>query len=151
MSMLMRQERGLFPELLDWLDAPLAATRTQGQGIRFEDYMHGDRYVLRAELPGIEPEDIEIDVNNGVLTVHAERRIEEKERHRTEFRYGSFTRSIALPPTADEKDVEAVYDKGVLEISLKLSAPEEKSRRIPVHAKKAVQAKAQTGKQTGKR
>lgn len=136
MSMLTRREqRGLFPELLELLDVPLGTMRMQAQSIRFEDYVKNDRYVLRAELPGIDPEDIEIDVNNGILTIRAERREEEREQQRTEFRYGSFTRSVTLPMVADEKDIKAVYDKGILEISVKLARPEEKSRRIPVEGR----------------
>ncbi|MGW4420671.1 Hsp20/alpha crystallin family protein [Streptosporangium sp. NPDC004631] len=136
MSMLTRREqRGLFPELLDLLDAPFATMRSQGQqAMRFEDYVKGGRYVLRAELPGVNPENIEIDLNNGILTIHAERQEEEKDQQRTEFRYGSFTRSITLPPTVDEKDVKAGYDQGILEVSMKLARPEEKSKRIPVEA-----------------
>ncbi|GHE25912.1 alpha-crystallin [Streptosporangium violaceochromogenes] len=136
MSMLTRREqRGLFPELLELLDVPFGTMRTQTQSIRFEDYVKNGRYVLRAELPGVNPENIEIDVNNGILTIRAEREEEEREQQRTEFRYGSFTRSITLPMVADEKDIKAVYDKGVLEVSVKLARPEEKSRRIPVEDK----------------
>src|SRR3954471_10675140 len=89
-----RQARGLVPDLFDWLEAPLSALRPMaGQQMRFEDYVKDGRYVLRAELPGIAPEkDVEITVSSGILTVHAERRQEERQAHRTEFRYGAFTR-----------------------------------------------------------
>ncbi|MFG3441122.1 Hsp20/alpha crystallin family protein [Nonomuraea sp. NPDC047897] len=127
-----REHRGLFPELFDWLDWP-PVIRSQQQPIRFEDYVKEGRYVVRAELPGIDPEkDVEITLRNGVLTLHAERREELKEQHRTEFRYGSFTRSIALPAGADEQDVKAVYDKGILEVSVKLPEEKHEARRIQV-------------------
>jgi HSP20 family molecular chaperone IbpA len=126
-----REHRSLFPELFEWLDWPMTS-RSQ-QAIRFEDYIKDDRYVLRAELPGIDPEkDVDITLHNGVLTVHAERREESKEQQRTEFRYGSFSRSITLPPEADEQDVKAVYDKGILEVSVKLREQEQQSRRIQI-------------------
>ncbi|WP_113699249.1 Hsp20/alpha crystallin family protein [Nonomuraea lactucae] len=125
-----REHRGLFPELFDWLDWP--AVRSQ-QPIRFEDYIKDGRYVVRAELPGIDPEkDLEITVRNGVLTIHGERREELKEQHRTEFRYGSFSRSITLPPGVDEQDIHAVYDKGILEISVKLAEEKQEGRRIQI-------------------
>lgn len=127
-----REHRGLFPELFDWLDWP-PVIRPQQQAIRFEDYVKEGRYVVRAELPGIDPEkDVEITLRNGVLTLHAERREELKEQHRTEFRYGSFTRSVTLPPGADDQDVKAVYDKGILEISVKLPEEKHEARRIQI-------------------
>jgi HSP20 family molecular chaperone IbpA len=72
---------------------------------------------LRAELPGIDPEkDVEITVDDGVLTVKAERREEKKEGGRSEFRYGSFARSVTLPAGADEENVAASYRDGILEV-----------------------------------
>ncbi|MBO4274127.1 Hsp20/alpha crystallin family protein [Microbispora triticiradicis] len=135
MSVPMRREsRGLVPDLFDLLEAPLAAMRPMaGQQMRLEDYVRDDRYVLRAELPGIDPEkDVEISVSNGVLTIHAERRHEERQGHRTEFRYGTFTRSVVLPPNVDENDVKATYDQGILEVSVRLAEEREERRRIPI-------------------
>ncbi|GLW20598.1 MULTISPECIES: Hsp20/alpha crystallin family protein [Microbispora] len=135
MSVPMRREsRGLVPDLFDLLEAPLAAMRPMaGQQMRLEDYVRNGRYVLRAELPGIDPEkDVEISVSNGVLTIHAERRHEERQGHRTEFRYGTFTRSVVLPPNVDENDVKATYDQGILEVSVRLAEEREERRRIPI-------------------
>ncbi|WP_083502631.1 Hsp20/alpha crystallin family protein [Sphaerimonospora mesophila] len=108
-GLMRRESRGILPEIFDWLEAPFAGLRPlPGQAIRFEDYVQGGRYVLRAELPGIDPEkDVESTLSGGILTVRAERREEQREQHRTEFRYGSFTRSISLPEGADENDVKA--------------------------------------------
>jgi HSP20 family protein len=129
-----REPRGLLPDLIDWLEGPLAGLRPAlGQAIRFEDYVSDGRYVLRAELPGMDPDkDVEITLAAGILTIHAERHHEEKDVHRTEFRYGSFTRSIALPPGTDDKDVTAGYDQGILEVSVKLAEKKEAGRRILV-------------------
>ncbi|GAA2883325.1 alpha-crystallin HspX [Streptosporangium fragile] len=141
MSMPMRREqRGLIPDLFDWLELPFAALRPSmaptAQPIKFEDYFKDDRYVLRAELPGIDPEkDVEITVSHGVLTVRAERREEQRDQRRTEFRYGSFTRSLTLPPGVDENDIKATYDKGVLEITIKLAEAKEEGRRIQIESK----------------
>ncbi|WP_405148271.1 Hsp20/alpha crystallin family protein [Sphaerisporangium sp. NBC_01403] len=127
-----REPRGFLPDLIDWLEAPLAGLRpAMGQSIRFEDYVMDGRYVVRAELPGVDPDkDLEITLTDGILAIHAERHHEEKDGHRTEFRYGSFTRSIALPPGTDDKDVKAVYDQGILEVSVKLAEKKQEGRRI---------------------
>jgi len=131
MNAIVRRDRGWFPEIFDLLEVPMGMR--PGTQIRFEDYVKDGRYVLRAELPGIDPDkDVEITMANGILTVHAERQQEDKEAHRTEFRYGAFTRSIALPPNADESDVRATYDKGILEVSVKLADRKEGGTRILV-------------------
>lgn len=89
--------------------------------IRVEQFMDGNTLVVRAEVPGIDPDkDVDISVSNGMLHIKAER--EEKTEHkskdsyRSEFRYGSFTRSVSLPPDAREEDVTASYKDGVLEV-----------------------------------
>ncbi|MBP2706998.1 Hsp20/alpha crystallin family protein [Microbispora sp. RL4-1S] len=140
-----REQRGLMPDLFDLLELPLAGFRPTGQQIRFEDYTDDGRYVLRAEVPGIDPErDVEITVANGILTIHAERRQEEKRGHRTEFRYGSFTRSIPLPPNADENDVKASYDNGILEVKVRLAEEKERAKRIPISMEKGSTEKGST-------
>lgn len=122
--------RGLVPEILDWFDNPFAALRPQAQVVRFEEFTDNGRYVLRAELPGVDPDkDVEITVKDGVLTITGERREEERSEYRTEFRYGSFTRSITLPPGADHDDVKAAYENGILQVSVGLIEPEEPSTR----------------------
>ena len=76
-----------------------------------------------------------MSISDGVLTIHGERKEEEREGRRTEFRYGSFTRSITLPAGADEYDIAAVYDKGVLEITVGLKEPTEIKHKIKVETK----------------
>ncbi|SDH34855.1 Molecular chaperone IbpA, HSP20 family [Sinosporangium album] len=133
-SMTRRESRGVIPDILERLEAPFAGRRPMaGQAIRFEEHVQDGRYILRAELPGIDPErDVEVTVANGVLTIRAERQEEVTEHHRTEFRYGSFSRSVRLPAGADESDVTAVYDKGILEINIRISETKQTGRRIPV-------------------
>jgi HSP20 family protein len=87
--------------------------------IRLEDEMEDGRYVLRAELPGIDPaKDVDISVRNGQLTIRAERSEKKETRGRSEFSYGSFVRSVTLPPGANEDDIKATYDKGILTVSV---------------------------------
>ncbi len=81
-----------------------------------------DAIKLKAELAGMDPSDISIEVQDNVLTVSGERRFEEEVKedkyYRIERRYGSFSRSLALPQTVDESRIEARYDNGVLEVSV---------------------------------
>lgn len=95
----------------------------------------GDRFVLYADLPGIDPEDIEVSMDRGMLTIRGERRSEdtrETERFsRIERRYGSFHRRFALPDSADPEGIEARGHNGVLEISIP-KRPEKSPRRIQV-------------------
>jgi hypothetical protein len=84
-----KRSRTMFPDLFDWLEdfpRPMRRPFTEVQPIRVEDYEEGGRYVMRAELPGIDPDkDVEITVEDGMLTVRGERREETKEKHRSEF------------------------------------------------------------------
>ena len=77
---------------------------------------------LKAELAGMKPEDIKIEVQDNVLTVSGERHFEEEVKedkyYRIERRYGSFSRSMALPQTVDEGKIEADYDNGVLQVTV---------------------------------
>ena len=130
-----RQAAHLFPDLRDWLDAPWAPLLpfSPANMFRVEDYVKDDNYVVRAELPGMNPEkDIEITVDNGTLTIHAERREETKEAHRSEFRYGSFTRSVVFPDRADTEHITATYDKGILEVSVPVPEAKAEGRRIAI-------------------
>ena len=137
-----RRERPMFAELVDWLEgefpgSPLMRPFAGMQVMRVEDYIEEGRYVLRAEVPGIDPDkDVEITIDNGVLTVKAERREEKKEGGRSEFRYGSFSRSATLPTGADPDDVTATYGDGILEVRVGIK-PETKpeAKRIAIAKK----------------
>ncbi len=130
-----RQAPAIFPDLLDWLESPLTALMpfAAGQTFRVEEYVEDNRYMMRAELPGLDPDqDIEVTVDDGTLMVHAERREEEKKPHRSEFRYGSLTRSARLPAKADAKDVTARYEKGILEVSAPVPEARPAGRRVAI-------------------
>lgn len=87
--------------------------------IPVESFTRDGEYVVRADLPGVDPEkDIEVSVDRDVLTIHGERREEEHDHGHSEVRYGSFTRSIRLPEGASAADVRARYDAGVLEVTV---------------------------------
>lgn len=139
MTSIMRREPGRFGDLFDWfgeelLPTPLLGPLAGRHLVRVEEYLEAGKYVLRVELPGIDPDkDVEITVSGGMLTVQAERREEKKEAHRSEFRYGSFRRSVTLPAGADEDDVQASYANGILEVRVGVKEPERAEvRRIPI-------------------
>jgi HSP20 family molecular chaperone IbpA len=129
-----RRQSSRLPDLLDWLDAPWSPLLPfTSQTLRVEDYVEDGNYVVRAELPGVDPEkDVEITVDEGRLTIHAERHEEQKDGHRSEFRYGSFTRSVALPSRADAEHITARYDKGILEVTIPVAEAKPAGRRIEI-------------------
>ena len=114
-----------FPDLLDWLDSPWSAMMPFGSNTTFrvEDYTDDGTYMIRAELPGVDPEkDVEVTVDAGTLTIRAERREESKQDRHSEFRYGSLTRTVPLPDGADVEKITAKYDKGILEVTVPVPA-----------------------------
>jgi HSP20 family protein len=82
----------------------------------------GSCVTIEAELPGLDIKDVELTVDNGVLTLTGERKLEKHEQkesyHVMERRYGRFDRSIRLPETVDENRIEAKFDKGILCVTL---------------------------------
>jgi HSP20 family protein len=103
-----------------------------------------DHLVLRADLPGLDTDDVEIEVAEGVLTVSGERRTEHEDSadgyHRVERAYGRFSRSLSLPQGIDADQVQADFDKGVLEVRIPKPA-ERKPHRVQIGA--SVEGKAQ--------
>lgn len=128
MSTLTRRESRPFLDLFDWMDSPMTMFRPLlGQGMRMEDYVRDGHYVVRAELPGVDPsKEVDVSVNDGILSIRAERKEEEIDKTHSEFRYGVFSRRIVLPPGADEEHVAATYDKGILEVVVDLKEKEAK-------------------------
>jgi HSP20 family molecular chaperone IbpA len=127
-----------------WLEAPWTILRpVTGHPMRLEDYIHDGTYVVRAELPGIDPEkDVEVTVSKGILTIRAERREEAIGKHHSEFHYGTFSRSVTLPASADEQHIDAVYGHGILEVTVKLAdkGADQSGRKIPVRQNQRIKA-----------
>jgi HSP20 family protein len=131
MNTLTRRRANPITELLSWLDTEQGLSLAPT--LRVEDFVDGDTYVLRADLPGIDPEhDVDISLEGDVLTIQGERREEIKERNRREVHYGSFMRSVHLPGNPSEGDVTASYADGVLEVRVPRAAATAEPRRIPV-------------------
>jgi HSP20 family protein len=99
-----------------------------------------DALVLRADIPGIKPDDVRIEVEDDVLTIsgeHTEEKEEKEERYmRRERRYGSFSRTMALPRGVKPEDIEATTEHGVLEVTIPLPKEEEK-KKVEIKPKSA--------------
>jgi HSP20 family protein len=102
-------------------------------------YQTEDSVVVKMGLPGVKPEDIQISVANGVLTVRGEVKEEKEEKEKTyhlrERRYGSFSRSISLPSNVNADKSDADFENGVLTLTLP-KAEEAKAKTITIKAKK---------------
>ena len=128
-----KSAHGPFEEIFDWLESPLALIRPAGTTMRVEDFVKEGCYVLRAELPGMNPEkDIDVSISGGILTIKADRLDESEGTHRSEFRYGAFTRSLPLPANADEAHIQASYESGILEVDVPLQESGDTPRHVPI-------------------
>lgn len=137
-----RQQRSLFPEIADLFAGfpsfanirPVFDTRL----MRLEDEITKDgRYEVRAEMPGVDPaKDVDITVHEGRLTIKAERAEKRESGGRSEFSYGSFERTVMLPQGANEDDIKASYDKGILTVSVGLSEPKKIEKKIAIESSK---------------
>jgi len=98
-------------------------------------YETGDSFVVEAELPGLDPADIEVSVDDGILNLKGERKIEkevkEENYHRVERAYGMFQRAVRLPADVDPDAIRAGYDNGVLKVSVPKTEPK-KPKSIPI-------------------
>ncbi|HEX2783770.1 MAG TPA: Hsp20/alpha crystallin family protein [Ilumatobacteraceae bacterium] len=135
----------LLGRLADWLDLPDIARFDDGprfaELIKVEQTVEDGKVEIRAEMPGIDPDkDVDVSIADDMLTIRAERHEEEKgEREGTrfsEFRYGSFMRSLAVPKGTSVKDVKASYKDGILTISVP-TPPQKKveATKVPISHK----------------
>jgi HSP20 family protein len=125
--MLLTRRRGLF-DLADLSWFPFLEPV-----LRIEEYQTDDRFVVRAEIPGIDPaENITVITEDGLLRINAVRPEETRDEGRTEFRYGTFHRTVPLPPGAKEETITASYANGILEITMAIGEPTHIGRTIPV-------------------
>jgi HSP20 family protein len=102
-------------------------------------YENGDNLVLKAELPGIDPKDVEIRVEDNTLYLKGERKFEkevkEQNYHRVERSYGNFTRSFSLPNSIDSDKVQAEYKDGILTLTMP-KREEAKPKTIKINVSK---------------
>jgi HSP20 family protein len=108
-------------------------------------YETNEDVVVKASLPGVKPEDIDISITGGVLTLKGESKEEHEEKaesfYRRERRHGTFVRQLTLPSEVDSAKANAVFDQGVLKLTLP-KAEAAKPRTIKVQAKPLIEANA---------
>lgn len=120
----------LFGDFSEFFDLELAP---KSHLIRVEDSLTDEQYTVRAEIPGLDPEkDVHVSIADNMLSIRAERKEEEKTANRSEFHYGSLRRTVRLPDNADTTAITATYDKGILEVTVPLSADAPAVRQIAV-------------------
>lgn len=120
-----------------WADRLAPALEAIEHQLRVEEEFRDGELVIKVEMPGLDPEkDVEIQLSDGHLHISAERRTESKEdnkgRVRSEFRYGSFRRSLPMPANTNAEDIKATYKDGVLELHVPVRAEQLDKTRIPV-------------------
>jgi HSP20 family protein len=136
-----------FDDVLSWPLLPAVwrriPTMEMGWAPAIDVFEKEDKFVVKAELPGMKEEDIDISVVGNTLTIKGERtaesEVEEDDYYYCERSYGSFSRSIDVPSNVDTQKIEANYEDGVLEVSLP-KTPEVKPNKISVSAKKKAKA-----------
>ncbi len=123
----------------------LARSRGREEGLRsgmwtpaVDNYESNDSVVVKAELPGVEKDQISVEVKDGILSLRGERKFEkevkEESYHRIERSYGSFQRSFSLPVSVDQEKVTAQFKNGVLEVTLP-KKEQAKPKQIQVNVK----------------
>ncbi len=126
-----------FPDLFRWFEGrrPLGFVE---DFIRVAEETKDNTLIIRAEVPGIDPDkDATIELEDGLLRIKVERKAEEREERerggfRTEFRYGSYARTLRVPKGIAAKDITASYKDGILEVRLPLPAPATTPERVTI-------------------
>jgi HSP20 family protein len=126
----------LFNEFDRFFEKPLSRSfSNQGWGLAVDVAENEDGYIVKASVPGINPDELEITLEDNVLTlkgeVSADEEINEDQYHVRERRYGSFSRSVRFPVAVNGDDVEATYENGILTLNVP-KAEEVKPRRIAI-------------------
>jgi HSP20 family protein len=98
-------------------------------------YETGSEFVVKAQLPGVDPKDVDISVDDDVLTIKGEfeqkDEVKQDQFLRRELRYGSFQRALRLPPTVDAEKAEAQFEHGMLKLTLP-KKPEARARSLKI-------------------
>lgn len=134
LNQMINRPLGFFRDMPPAMEQPLTATNFVPPVDIFEDEHN---IILQAELPGLEEKDLNLTVENNVLSISGERKLEHEEKkdnfHRIERSYGKFTRSFTLPQTVDTEKINAEFNNGVLKIMLnKLEEAKPKQIKIGI-------------------
>lgn len=131
------RSRDVWPRFADWLDTLVPSDLSWRTGfphsMRIEEFSKNGDFIIRAELPGIDPEkDVEITVSDGMLTIEGKREEQHGTGQRSEFYYGRFMRTLTLPVGAGEENIKASYRDGILEVHIPMKEASEASHKIPI-------------------
>lgn len=109
----------------------------------------GDTFVIKAAVPGVEPKDVEISVDEDVLTIRGEFNKQEETTEenylRREIRYGSFQRQLRLPPTVEPEKAQATFENGMLKLSIP-KKPEARARSIKITPQGVIEGASEPSK-----
>lgn len=115
-----------------------AAAAQKGWSPAIEVSQRDGKFNIQAELPGLEPNDVKVEIENDSVVIHGERKSESEQKtegmHRTERQYGYFYRSIPLPEGTNADQAQAKFRNGVLEVTVPMSEQASNKRSIPVQA-----------------
>lgn len=133
LSTLRKEMDRMFHRFWDDDGVDLPAMRDWAPSVDFSE--NNDAYLARVEIPGLEPKDVQVLLQDNVLTVKGEKKEEQTQNderfYRTERSYGAFSRSIRLPSAVDGAKVNAVFHNGVLTVTVP-KGPEAKAATIPI-------------------
>ena len=135
----------------NFLMGPEEWTQQAGWGFPLDVSENEDEFLVKASLPGVKPDDLEITYNNNTLTIKGEVKAEEEREgdhyHLHERRYGTFSRSITLPTSVDPDKIKANYDSGILTLHIP-KAEEARPKRIQIQSgqQKVIEPKVGEGK-----
>lgn len=129
--------RDVWPRLTDWIDTLVPSDMSWRTGfphsIRIEEFGRNGDFVIRAELPGIDPEkDVSVNVKDGMLTIEGKREEHRESDQRSEFFYGRFMRTLSLPSGSTSDDIKASYQDGILEVCVPMKQPMEETHKVPI-------------------
>ncbi len=121
-----------FPSIQNNLEGYSSSSWVPAVDVREED----DKYVIHADVPGVDPKDIDVNIDNGVLTIKGEKKHEAsdsgKNYKRIERSYGTFFRQFTLPDTADVENIKAKSANGVLELTIPKTTKSASTKKIEV-------------------
>lgn len=120
-----------------WGDVPDTFMTLAKPVVRVEEFVEDDTFVVRAEMPGVDPDkDVTVTTDDGVLMIDATRsehtETRNKDRYRSEFHYGTFSRRLRLPSTAKASEITATYNDGILEVRVPLVPKPAEPTRVEV-------------------
>ncbi|MFO8101421.1 MAG: Hsp20/alpha crystallin family protein [Dehalococcoidia bacterium] len=143
-SLIQREPIASLREMMDrmWEDElrPLALWRGLGDGgqVPLDMYQTENEVVVKATVPGVKPEDVDITIAGDVLTIKGESKVEEEKKEAEYFyrerRHGAFTRTVGLPSGLETDKAEATFEDGVLKLTIP-KAEEVKPKKIDIKAK----------------